>query len=87
MCSTLPIMAMDGQAKKGAKIKIAVEKLLDELKRSHEWLQHLHLESTEGNISIILDALTTLKTAYAVISSLVNTPKEETKEPSGDNNA
>lgn len=65
-----------------------IEKLLEDLKRSHEGLQHLHLEATEGNLNIILDALTTLKTAYAVISSLTEAAKEEKeKEEPGDGNA
>lgn len=67
---------------------MAVERLLEDLKRSHEGLQHLHLEATEGNLNIILDALTTLKTAYVVISSLTEVAKEENeKEEPGDDNA
>lgn len=67
---------------------MGIEQLLNDLKRSHEGLQHLHLEATEGNLNIILDALTTLKAAYAVISSLTEVAKEEKeKEELGDGNA
>ena len=67
---------------------MAVERLLEDLKRSHDGLQHLHLEATEGNLNIVLDALTTLKAAYAVISSLTEVAKEEKeKEEPGDGDA
>ena len=49
---------------------MGIEQLLNDLKRSHEGLQHLHVEATEGNLNIILDALTTLRKAHAVISIL-----------------
>ena len=59
---------------------MGVEQLLNDLKRSHEGLQHLHIDATEGNLNIILDALTTMKTAYSFITSLIAAKAAESKE-------
>lgn len=59
---------------------MGIEKLLKDLERSHEGLQHLHIDATEGNLNIILDALTTMKTAYSFITSLIAAKAAESKE-------
>lgn len=50
---------------------MGVEELLKDLERSHSGLQHLHIEATEFNLNIIMDALATLKKAHAFISILI----------------
>ena len=65
---------------------MGVEELLKDLERSHSGLQHLRIEATEGNLNIIIDALTTLKKAHALIS-IISSPTEgpDTKEQGDDN--
>lgn len=55
-----------------------VEKLLDDLNRAHEGLQHLRIEATKGNVAIIWDALTALENANAFIETLKVQPKSDT---------
>ena len=59
---------------------MGVEQLLKDLERSHEGLQHLHVEATEGNLNIILDSLTTMKAAYSFITALIKARAEERPE-------
>lgn len=59
---------------------MGVEQLLKDLERSHEGLQHLHVEATEGNLNIILDSLTTMKAAYSFIATLTKVRTEECSE-------
>lgn len=65
---------------------MGVEKILDDLNRSYAGLQHLNIEATLTNISIIQDTLNTLKGAFDLIKELI-TPKEEPKKEAGENDA
>lgn len=48
-----------------------VEKLLEDLSRAHDGLQHLHIEATKSNVAIIWDALQALENANAFIKDLM----------------
>lgn len=66
---------------------MGVEELLKDLERSHSGLQHLHIEATEFNLNIIIDALTTLKKAHAIISAIVKPEEVPEKKERGDDDA
>lgn len=66
---------------------MGVEELLKDLERSHSGLQHLRIEATEGNLNIIIDALTTLKKAHALISIISKPTEASDTKDSGDDDA
>ena len=57
-----------------------VEKLLEDLNRAHDGLQHLHIEATKANVAIVWDALQALENANAFIKSFVSTAPAKQEE-------
>ena len=66
---------------------MGVEELLKDLERSHSGLQHLHIEATEFNLNILMDALATLKKAHAFISVISNPNEVLDAKERGDDDA
>lgn len=54
-----------------------IEELMKDMDRVHGGIQHLQIQPTKSNTAIILDALTVLENAYAVLDEIQAREKQE----------